>query len=306
MSDLLYRVRDVNYMPGDIRDSLLEFKVNGELLGKVRPNMADRLCSVDIEGPPVFEKQQDESSGKEFITLSESAGTTAQERTASVARVTEKLRDEGIVRGWRDEFFPIARGFYDEPVFVMERAAVPLLGALEYGVHVNGFVIKPDGSTSMWVARRSADKSKHPSMLDHIVAGGQPAGLSLYDNVIKECLEEAGIPEDTAKAGVEPVGVISYETYSPRSDTVTRAVMFNYDLQLPLDFKPVPVDGEVESFFLWSMDEVMAAMAKEYDDPFKPNVNIVIIDFLIRRGFASPDAPGYLDVVRELRSGDCR
>eukprot|EP00984_Skeletonema_dohrnii_P003890 scaffold1339_cov129-Skeletonema_dohrnii-CCMP3373.AAC.1 len=30
----------------------------------------------------------------------------------------------------------------------------------------------------MWMARRSKTKSKFPSMLDHIVAGGQPAGLS--------------------------------------------------------------------------------------------------------------------------------
>jgi len=36
-------------------------------------------------------------------------------------------------------------------------------------------------------------------MLDHIVAGGIPFGLSLIDNVVKECGEEANIPEELAK-----------------------------------------------------------------------------------------------------------
>jgi hypothetical protein len=33
-----------------------------------------------------------------------------------------------------------------------------------------------------------------------------------------------------------------------------------------------------------------------------PYVNAVIIDYLVRHGHLSPDTPGYLDVVRELRS----
>ena len=36
-------------------------------------------------------------------------------------------------------------------------------------------------------------------MLDHIVAGGLPYGITHMDNVIKECEEEASIPEDLAR-----------------------------------------------------------------------------------------------------------
>jgi hypothetical protein len=50
----------------------------------------------------------------------------------------------------------------------------------------------------------------------------------------------------------------------------------------------------------------MESMDPECADPIKPNCYLVIIDFLVRRGFVSPDTPGYLDLVRELRSGDCR
>jgi isopentenyldiphosphate isomerase len=79
----------------------------------------------------------------------------------------------------------------------MERAAVPWFGIKAYGVHINGFIRNENtGEVShLWVARRSKTKSTFPGMLDHIVAGGQPYGISPYENVIKECAEEANIPE---------------------------------------------------------------------------------------------------------------
>jgi hypothetical protein len=45
-----------------------------------------------------------------------------------------------------------------------------------------------------WLGRRSRQKPTWPGMLDHIVAGGQPHGISVVDNVRKECEEEASIP----------------------------------------------------------------------------------------------------------------
>lgn len=298
MKDVLYRVRAVNYMPDDIRASLMEFQVDGQSLGKVRPSIAEQLCQA---GDDIFVHAID-SKDRSVLTLGPKAGADCAARTAAVAVVTKQLRDNGVVTGWRDELYPIATCFYADPVFHMERAAVPLLGALEYGVHVNG--VQADGR--MWMARRSSTKSKFPSMLDHIVAGGQPSGISLMENVVKECKEEAGIPDELARAGIVPVGAISYETYSAAKDTISRAVLFNYDLTLPDDFVPTPVDGEVEEFFLWTVDEILESMAENFHDPIKPNCYSVIIDYLLRKGILSPDVPGYLDVVRELRSGDCR
>lgn len=304
VQDMLFRVREINRMPDDIRLSLLNFEVDGVFLGKIRPAVADLLCSVDVEAP-VFELQK-EGGTAPYLTLSSGAGNSFEERTLAVARVTERLRDQGVVQGWRDELFPIAGSFYGTPSFLMERAAVPLLGALEYGVHING-VVRDDktGETKMWMARRSATKSKYPSMVDHMVAGGQPAGISLMDNVVKECMEEAGVPEAVTRAGIQAVGAISYENYHPSKDTVSRAVMFNFDLHLPQDFEPAPVDGEVQEFFLWSIEEVIQSIAKDNKDPIKPNCYAVVIDYLLRNGHVSPDTPGYLDVLRELRSGDC-
>jgi hypothetical protein len=36
VQDMLYRIRQVNYMPDDIRQSLLPFVVDGVTVGKVR------------------------------------------------------------------------------------------------------------------------------------------------------------------------------------------------------------------------------------------------------------------------------
>jgi Domain of unknown function (DUF4743) len=94
------------------------------------------------------------------------AGTTCESRTNAVARVTQQLRQDGIVTGWRDELYPIQQRFDDDtPLFLMERSAVSMLGALEYGVHINGLVKSDDDKLQMWLARRSATKSKYPGFL---------------------------------------------------------------------------------------------------------------------------------------------
>lgn len=166
------------------------------------------------------------------------------------------------------------------------------------------------------MARRSKTKSKYPLFLDHIVAGGQPSGLGLMENVIKECMEEAGITEDLTVQGIQSVGAVSYETFEP-SDTstddsmysydgvVSRAVLFCYDLELPSDFVPKIVDGEVEEFFTWDMNQLLLSTKVDYSDPLKPNCYLVVIDFLLRQGIISPEIRGYLDIVRELRGGRC-
>ena len=42
-------------------------------------------------------------------------------------------------------------------------------------------------------------------MLDHIVAGAIPYGVSVQENVVKECEEEAGIDRDLATSA-QPTG----------------------------------------------------------------------------------------------------
>lgn len=309
MDHMLYRINECNHMPDDI--SLMDFVVDGEKLGRVTPNVARRLCNTS----PVFQLTNDDSADN-ALTLGKSAGNTPESRTQAVASVMEELRDSGYITGWRDELYPVSMNFdkVSTPVFLIERAAASLLGVMEYGVHINGIVMSKNDDNKeevkMWMARRSKTKAKFPGYLDHIVAGGQPAGLSLMDNVIKECEEEAGIPEALTKLGIQPTGVISYENYGGKlkdkgEGVMSRVILFCFDLMLPSDFIPTANDGEVESFFTWSLEDIAQSMNPNYHDPIKPNCYPVIIDYLLRSGAISPDSPKYLEIVRRLRSGPC-
>ena len=56
--------------------------------------------------------------------------------------------------------------FSDDPVLLVERAAIPLFGFKAYGVHINGFV--RDDKTKkimLWVAKRSKSKSTFPGQM---------------------------------------------------------------------------------------------------------------------------------------------
>lgn len=136
MDHMLHRIREVNGVPPDVRDGLVDFAVDGRTLGRVMPGVAARLCSRG----PVFEMSATaaggSSDGPTALTLGVAAGTTAEERTAAVASVMEGLRDGGYVTGWRDELYPVAERFGASPAFLIERAAAPVLGMMEYGVHV--------------------------------------------------------------------------------------------------------------------------------------------------------------------------
>ncbi len=220
--------------------------------------------------------------------------TDFNQRTDAVAGVLDTLSQEDKIPGWRDEVYSVGTGFSDPPLFTMERAAVPLFGVKGYGIHINGYVLDGD-RVEMWIGRRSSTKPTGPGLLDQVVAGGQPAGMPLEENLTKECLEEAGIPEDLSAKAV-PAGSVSYRT--ERAEGLRDDVLFNYDLKLPAGFEPQNQDGEVEAFYLWPMDQVIETL--ERPDEFKFNSALVVIDFLVRWGFIGPEFPDYAEIVNGL------
>jgi hypothetical protein len=116
-------------------------------------------------------------------------------------------------------------------------------------------------------------------------------------NLVKECAEEAGIPAELVARAVAG-GAISYCT--ERKEGLRRDVEFVFDLDLPENFVPVPVDGEVEAFELWPMPRVIETV-RDTDD-FKFNCSLVVIDYLIRTGRIEPDHPDYVDLLTGLRT----
>lgn len=203
---------------------------------------------------------------------------TAQKRTNAVAEVLSILRTQGLFAAWNDELFGIKNNFDDPEVMSIQRAAVAYFGLRAYGVHVNGLVNTSQGQ-KLWVATRAKNKNTFPGMLDHIVAGGQPAGTGLLENVIKEADEEASIPV-ALSSQAKLKSTITYcgeSTQGLKPDT-----LFCFDLQLPKEFIPQSNDGEVESFELISLEKVASII--NTTEQFKPNCNLVIIDLLIRKG----------------------
>jgi len=72
--------------------------------------------------------------------------------------------------------------------------------------------------------------------------------------MIKECEEEASVPRKIAEKAFS-CGAISYFQNLPRG--LIPETLFVYDLNLPEDFVPVPLDGEVQEFYLWEIDQVL-------------------------------------------------
>ncbi len=189
--------------------------------------------------------------------------------------VTRNLADTGHFR-WRDEAFDV-RATPDGPVLAaIDRGALPAFGIAATGAHLNGLVQRGD-DLWLWVARRAANKLLDPGKLDHIAAGGVPAGLTPWQTLVKEAGEEAAIPPDLVEAA-QPVAILSYAMDRPEG--LRRDCVHCYDLMLPASFVPCPVDGEVESFELWPLSAVLER-ARDTDD-FKFNVNLVLIDLGLR------------------------
>ena len=207
------------------------------------------------------------------------------------ARFAKKTYEEGLLWSWVGELFPVKASVTDPTRFVMERTLTAPLGCLTFGVHLNGYVRTKQG-IELWVAKRAQNKPTFPGKLDNIVAGGQPAGLGLFENLMKECFEEAGISKTQAKESVA-TGTISYWHTDGRG--LKRDILYCYDLELPDSFVPVCHDGEVDSFERLPIEQVLSIIKTSY--AFKYNCNLIIIDFAIRHGVLTGDnTPEYAEL----------
>jgi hypothetical protein len=261
----------------------LPFVIGGIAVGRVRRDFARRLgelaelFAVDAQAVALQPRFDDFDA-----------------RSRALDDAVVRLARLGLVNKKRNELYPVAPRFTDAPLAQLDRGAVGLFGVRSYGVHLNGYVETADG-LALWIGTRARDKLVAPGKLDNLVAGGQPIGLTLAQNLIKECAEEADIPEAlTARA--RAVTAISYAMAVPeglRPDT-----LFVYDLALPPDFVPRNTDGELEGFTLMPIAEI-AERVRATDD-VKFNVNLVIIDFMIRHGVLGPEHPEYLELVAGL------
>ena len=220
-----------------------------------------------------------------------------QDRTMAIEEMLEILRTEDPKLSKLNEKYAVKGNINGKTLMEIDRGAADFFGILNTGVHLNG-ITNDHENKKMWVATRSHQRKTFPGELDNMVAGGQPSNITRQENVVKECYEEASIPEELAKAS-EPKGFVSYNMQA--GTTLRRKILYVYDLYLPSSFIPLPNDNEVEKFELVPVETVMETI-KNRPHAFKYNCNLVIIDFLIREGLINEDLENFNKLVGGLRS----
>ncbi len=260
------------------------FYVAGYKVGWIRP-----------EDLPLFEQSPElfAVESERVVLLGEPS--SPKERSAQLDAVLRQWRDQGHITGWRDEHYLISN---DEgtPLFSVERSATALLGVLNLGVHLNGFVKRTDGIW-LWMARRARNRPRYPGKLDQMVAGGMTAYQSPQQVMKRECQEEAGVPMTLAET-LKSVGLVTLCHHNSKGQ-LRREILYTYDLELPETFQPCNQDGEVEEFQLMPIAEVVRLVAET--DEIKTNCNLVVLDFLVRHGVLHADQAYYAELVEGLR-----
>ncbi|THH28634.1 hypothetical protein EUX98_g5550 [Antrodiella citrinella] len=287
-------------------------------IGLLRPSVVEEL-KKEGSGSWVFVEHDDRHS----IAFASHLDTPAK-RSAVMKELCERWRDAGVFpeqmgpKKWRAEMYAVYRNSFgplDSPAegadiqddsrnyaFMMERAAAAIFGIVTYGMHLTVYhdeVIDGERSCKIWVPRRAKTKQTWPGLFDNTVAGGIPSGLSVFECAVKEAMEEASVPEDIVRKYAQAVGCVSY-FYRNDNGWLQPEVEYVYDLRIPSDvpFEPRPSDGEVESFECLSLVDVIPKMhAKQ----FKPNCAIVLLDFMIRLGYVTPEnEANYLEIVTRI------
>ncbi|WP_144144259.1 NUDIX hydrolase [Paraburkholderia sp. BCC1884] len=221
---------------------------------------------------------------------------TVDLRSAALGSVIGALDAEGRIPGWRNETYAIRNAFDAPPLAYIERAASRFFGTMTYAVHLNGVVeyahsAASKGAPQLWIARRSDTKATDPGMLDNVVAGGIGWGFGVEATIVKECWEEAGIPEEIAARAV--AGRTAHVLQSLPEGTQAEQI-FIYDLALPADFAPRNQDGEVGEHRLARIDEVARWIE---EGAMTVDASLATLDCLLRRRWIDEEACAGIDAL---------
>jgi len=234
----------------------LAFRLGAAQVGWVLPGHADHLAAHGVR---------------------RDGGAMVLDDAAALPGLGRSLAEAGLCH-WRNEAFDAREAPSGAVLAQVDRGALPVLGIMAVGVHLNGLVRRADG-LHLWLARRAADRPLDPGKLDQMVGGGVPAGYDPARTLAKEAQEEAALPASLTAQAVHR-GVIHYAM--ERAEGLRRDVLHCYDVVLPESFTPRPMDGEVDGFELWPIARVVDTV--RHTDDFKFNVNLVLIDLFTRLG----------------------
>ncbi len=208
----------------------------------------------------------------DYRLVLDDADLDARSRSALLFDAAARLRDAGLLRGWRDEPLDIRPRPDAAPIATIERAACRTLGITTTAVHLNAFT--PAGE--MVVARRADHKQIDPGLWDNLVGGMVPAGESELDALAREAHEEAGL--DLAALAPVRGGRVHVTRVVPEG--LQSEIVQVFDAVLPAHVQPRNVDGEVATIEVRPVDAVVAAIER---DEFTLESALVALDALLRR-----------------------
>jgi 8-oxo-dGTP pyrophosphatase MutT (NUDIX family) len=232
-----------------------------ELIGAVSPAWLPRLDDR------LFKLQDDAGSDLPVVRIrggdrrSESGLVPAATLNRWFAEWAAALQGQGLLPGWRGESVHLYGANEAAPLLEVERALLRPLGLMLRTVQVNVFSFQ-DKRLGVWIARRAATKAVDPGKLDSLVGGGIQGGDTPLETLVRECQEEAGMPRTLARRAV-PVGVIDSfaGAFDGGEHVLHRERVMLYDLKVPLDFIPKPLDGETASVECLSAQAVRDSLA---------------------------------------------
>jgi ADP-ribose pyrophosphatase YjhB (NUDIX family) len=235
--------------------------IAGAEVGVASPEVAGFLAS----GTPHFARTDDR-----LLLLDE--GLDTARRSALLHDCALRLRDAGLLRGWRDELLDVRPAPDASPVATVERAACRTLGITTTAVHLNAFT----QGGELIVARRAEHKQIDPGLWDNLVGGMVPAGESEEEALRREAHEEAGL--DLAAVALVRGGQVRVTRRVPEG--FQSEIVQAFDAVLAAGTELRNQDGEVAAIERRPVAEVVEAIER---DEFTLESALVTIDALLRR-----------------------
>lgn len=259
-------------------------------VGYFLPSVVEQLTAI----PEHIRGDVDIEPSTRTVTLC--AGSTVEARSGQITDIINYWREHrifSILSTWRNELWPVYSST-GHVVHNIERSACGLFGINRYGVHLTAFVRSESSSHGLkiWVPTRSATKETFPGMLDNTVAGGLITGEDPLECITREADEEASLPETLVRTSAVPAGTVTYiyvtdERAGGEKGLIYPECQWVFDLELPTHVIPRPKDDEVESFSLYTVEEIWEQLGR---GRFKPNCALVMLDFFIRHGIMTKES----------------
>jgi len=231
-------------------------------------------CEVGVAGPEVAAFL---ASATPHFTLGDrlvlrDAGLGHRERSALLADCALRLRDAGLLRGWRDELLDLRTAPEAPPIAAIERAACRTFGIATTAVHLNAFT----AAGELIVARRAEHKQIDPGLWDNLVGGMVPAGETEAQALQREAQEEAGF--DLARLELLRGGRVHVTRLVPEGFQSEFVQVF--DAVIPDAVELRNQDGEVAAIERRPVAAVVEAIGS---DEFTLESALVTLDALLRR-----------------------